>query len=67
VADAMALSGATVRIVRENLAWALGYNSLAIPLAAFGWLTPLTASIAMSVSSLSMLLNALRLQQRKAD
>jgi len=63
VAEAMALGGATVRVVRQNLAWALGYNSLAIPLAMFGPLNPLTASIAMSVSSLSMLLNALRLQK----
>jgi Cu+-exporting ATPase len=63
VAEAMALSGATVRIVRQNLTWALGYNSVAIPLAIFGKLNPLTASIAMSVSGLSMLLNALRLQK----
>jgi Cu+-exporting ATPase len=63
VAEAMALSGATVRIVRQNLTWALGYNSVAIPLAVFGKLNPLTASIAMSVSGLSMLLNALRLQK----
>jgi len=65
VAEAMALSGATVRVVRQNLAWAFGYNSLALPLAVFGPLNPLTASIAMSVSSLSMLLNALRLQRDK--
>jgi len=65
VAEAMALGDATLRIVRQNLTWAFGYNSLAIPLAAFGKLSPMTASIAMSVSSLSMVLNALRLQRGK--
>jgi Cu+-exporting ATPase len=66
VAEAMALSEDTLRVVRQNLSWAFSYNSLAIPLAAFGGLNPMTASIAMSVSSLSMVLNALRLQRRRA-
>lgn len=63
VAEAMALGKATLRIVRQNLAWAVGYNSIALPLAAFGKLTPMSASIAMSISSLAMILNALRLQK----
>jgi Cu+-exporting ATPase len=64
VAEARALSENTLRIVQQNLAWALGYNSLAIPLAVFGVLSPMTGSIAMSISSLSMLVNALRLQKQ---
>ena len=64
VAEAMALGKVTLRIVHQNLVWAVGYNSIAIPLAAFGKLNPLSASIAMSVSSLALILNALRLQKR---
>ncbi len=64
VAEAMALGMVTLRVVRQNLVWAVGYNSIAIPLAAFGKLSPLSASIAMSVSSLALILNALRLQRR---
>jgi len=64
VAEAMALGRATLRIVRQNLVWALGYNSLSLPLAVFGKANPLTASIAMSISSLSLVLNALRLQKK---
>ena len=62
-AEAIALGTVTLRVVRQNLVWAIGYNSIAIPLAAFGKLNPLTASIAMSVSSLALILNALRLQK----
>jgi len=65
VAEAMALGRATLHIVRQNLVWALGYNSVAIPLAAFGKTNPMVASIAMSVSSLSLVLNALRLQKKQ--
>lgn len=64
VAEAMALGKVTLRVVRQNLVWAAGYNSLFIPLAAFGKLGPLSASIAMSVSSLALILNALRLQKK---
>ena len=48
-------------ILRENLAWALGYNVIAIPLAAAGMVTPLLAGIGMSVSSLAVVANAMRL------
>ncbi len=67
VAEAMELGAATLRIVRQNLFWAFGYNTLAIPLAAFGKLSPMAASIAMSVSSLSMVLNALRLRKDRSS
>lgn len=61
VADALALSRATLRRIRENLAVALGYNAVAVPLAALGMLTPLTAAIAMSLSSVAVTANAIRL------
>jgi Cu2+-exporting ATPase len=51
----------TQRIIRENLAWALGYNLLALPLAATGHVTPWIAALAMVLSSLTVTLNALRL------
>lgn len=51
----------TRRIVRQNLGWALGYNLLAVPLAAAGLVTPWVAAIGMAGSSLAVTLNALRL------
>ena len=72
VVDALRLSRAVMRNVRENLAWAFGYNILCIPLAAgllepwFGWrLTPMVGSAAMACSSLCVILNALRLRNFK--
>ena len=64
VAEAMALGKVTLQVVGQNLTWAVGYNSIFIPLAVFGKLNPLSASIAMSVSSLALILNALRLQKQ---
>lgn len=61
VADALGLSRETLRRIRENLVVALGYNALAVPLAALGLLTPLSAAIAMSLSSVAVTLNAVRL------
>ena len=71
IAKARALSRATVRNIRQNLAFAFGYNALGIPLAA-GVLYPLTgallspmiAALAMSLSSVSVITNALRLRSR---
>ena len=51
----------TRRIVRQNLAWALGYNLLALPLAAAGMVTPWLAALGMALSSLAVTANALRL------
>ena len=51
----------TRRIIRQNLAWALGYNLLALPLAAAGLVAPWLAALGMAMSSLIVTLNALRL------
>jgi Cu2+-exporting ATPase len=61
VPEAIALARRTRRIVRQNLAWALGYNAIALPLAALGWVTPWLAALGMAASSLLVTLNALRL------
>jgi Cu2+-exporting ATPase len=61
IADAVAHARRTLTIVRENLGWAFAYNLVAIPAAAFGYVTPLVAALGMSVSSLVVVGNALRL------
>jgi Cu2+-exporting ATPase len=60
---AVEMSRKTMRIVRQNLAWAIGYNALALPLAAAGFVPPWLAAIGMSASSLVVVLNALRLNR----
>jgi P-type Cu2+ transporter len=60
VAHAFGAARRGMRIVRENLAWALGYNVVVIPLAAFGYITPALAAVGMAVSSLLVVGNALR-------
>jgi P-type Cu2+ transporter len=53
----------TVGVVRQNLAWALGYNVVAVPLAAAGWMPPWVAGLGMATSSLVVVVNALRLRR----
>ncbi|MBL9146227.1 MAG: cadmium-translocating P-type ATPase [Verrucomicrobiaceae bacterium] len=69
IARALTLSRSTMKIIRQNLWFAFLYNGLGIPLAAgilyplFGWLlSPMVASVAMSLSSISVILNSLRLR-----
>jgi Cu+-exporting ATPase len=64
IARARELSRATIRTIRQNLFLAFIYNTLSIPLAAFGILHPIWASAAMSLSSLSVVGNSLRLRSR---
>ena len=60
---AIRLSRATVKIVKQNLFWAFIYNSLGIPLAALGYLSPVLAGTAMAMSSVSVVSNSLRLRR----
>lgn len=63
VADAIALAKATRRIIWQNLGWAFAYNTVLVPLAAFGVLPPMFAALAMATSSFSVVANALRLRR----
>lgn len=65
IADAIFMSKKTITNIKQNLFWALAYNSLGVPIAAAGFLAPWLAGAAMAFSSVSVVLNALRLQRIK--
>lgn len=60
---AIRLSRQTMRVVRQNLFWAFAYNTIGIPLAALGYLSPILAGAAMAMSSVSVVTNSLRLKR----
>ena len=60
VLETLHVARRAMRLVRQNIAWALAYNAIALPLAAVGWIGPWEAALAMGASSLTVLVNALR-------
>ncbi|MEK4629030.1 heavy metal translocating P-type ATPase [Solibacillus sp. FSL R7-0682] len=65
IADAILMSRKTMKNIKQNLFWAFAYNTIGIPIAALGFLAPWLAGAAMAFSSVSVVLNALRLQRVK--
>ncbi len=67
VSELVVLARRTMRIVRQNLVWAFGYNAIGILMAAFGFLRPVVAAAAMVLSSLFVVGNSLRLARRRSS
>ncbi|MDR2017218.1 MAG: heavy metal translocating P-type ATPase [Burkholderiales bacterium] len=65
--DALRHARRTLAVIRQNLGWAIAYNVVAVPAAALGLVTPLIAALGMSLSSLTVVLNALRITRMKKD
>ena len=64
VIDCLHCADTTVRVVKSNFAWAIGYNFVAIPCAVLGMVNPLFAGIGMAGSSAIVMLNVLRIRRR---
>ncbi|WKA49555.1 heavy metal translocating P-type ATPase [Planococcus liqunii] len=67
IAEAILMSRKTMRNIKQNLFWAFAYNTVGIPIAAIGLLAPWVAGAAMAFSSVSVVLNSLRLQRVKLE
>ncbi|MFC6718025.1 heavy metal translocating P-type ATPase [Natrialbaceae archaeon GCM10025810] len=67
VVKAIRISDATLRKIKQNLVWALGYNTTLIPLASLGLLQPVLAAVAMAISSVSVLTNSLLFRRYDPD
>ena len=65
IAEALRISRKTYSLIRQNLALSVIYNIVAIPVAVAGWVIPLVAALSMSLSSLLVVLNSLRMNYRK--
>ncbi|MEY3786352.1 MAG: Copper-exporting P-type ATPase, partial [Pseudomonadota bacterium] len=65
VTGAIQLSTDTIKIIKQNLFWAFAYNVIAIPVASMGKLNPMIASAAMALSSVSVIVNSLRLSKKQ--
>ena len=61
VGDALRISRRSRRLIFQNFGLAIGYNALAVPVAVLGYVTPLVAAVAMSLSSIIVVANAMRL------